>query len=186
MLHGMKIRSLKLDGLKELFPLSFDDERGCFLETYQETRYHEIGLNVRFVQDNVSYSSQFVLRGLHFQESPGQAKLVTCLQGEVWDVALDIRKDSNTFGQWEAVYLNESLHNQLFIPVGFAHGFCVLSEKAVVQYKVSSIYDPSTEKTIQWNDPELKIDWPVQNPILSPRDQNGYNWKTLYENLGCR
>jgi dTDP-4-dehydrorhamnose 3,5-epimerase len=120
------------------------------------------------------------IRGLHYQSHPGQAKLVSCIQGKIWDVAVDIRIDSPTFGQWEAVVLDDQDRHQLFIPVGFAHGFCVLSQEALVQYKVSSIYDAKAERSIRWNDPVIGIDWPVQNPILSERDATSPFFKEVF------
>lgn len=159
---------LRLAGLKLIIPKVFSDERGYFFETYRKDSY--LGLEL-FVQDNLSFSHQNTIRGLHFQSSPGQAKLVSCLEGEIWDVAVDIRPDSPTFMQWEAALLNDQNHHQLYLPVGFAHGFCVLSPRALVHYKVSSPYNPETEKTIRWNDPDLGIAWPVNEPILSPRDR---------------
>ncbi len=165
----MQVKTLRLAGLKLILPQVFSDERGFFFESYQEDRYLQEGIGP-FVQDNVSFSHKNTIRGLHFQSHPGQAKLVSCLQGEIWDVALDIRLGSPTFLQWEAVLLNDQNRHQFYIPVGFAHGFCVLSEVAHVQYKVSTNYNPDTEKTIRWNDPEIAIAWPTQNPILSPRD----------------
>lgn len=166
----MHVTTLRLPGLLLLQPTLFRDLRGFFLENYRETLYREHGIGP-FVQDNLSYSRQHTIRGLHFQSTPGQAKLISCIQGEIWDVAVDIRPDSPTFMEWEAVVLNDRELHQLYIPVGFAHGFCVLSEEARVIYKVSSPYHPDTEQTIRWNDPELAIAWPTQTPILSARDQ---------------
>lgn len=130
-----------------------------------------MGIGVPFVQDNISFSQKGTIRGLHFQVDPGQAKLVSCIQGKIWDVAVDIRPESPTFGMWEALELDGETQEQFFIPIGFAHGFCVLSETALVQYKVSAPYDATTERSIRWSDPILQIPWPVPNPILSPRDQ---------------
>jgi dTDP-4-dehydrorhamnose 3,5-epimerase len=123
------------------------------------------------VQDNISFSQKGVLRGLHYQSSPGQGKLVSVLVGKIWDVAVDIRKGSATFGQWEAVELSSDNHYQFYIPVGFAHGYCVLSETALVQYKVTAEFNPATERTIRWDDPDLTVEWPLQHPVLSDRDQ---------------
>ncbi|MES2274115.1 MAG: dTDP-4-dehydrorhamnose 3,5-epimerase [Chlamydiota bacterium] len=167
----MEIVDLCLGGLKLIAPQVFQDERGFFFESYRQIAYAAVGMEILFVQDNVSFSKQGTIRALHFQSSPGQAKLVSCIQGKIWDVAVDIRKGSPTFGKWEAVELDDQTHRQLFIPLGFAHGFCVLSETARVQYKVSSFYDPKTERSIRWNDPDFQIAWPISNPILSPRDQ---------------
>lgn len=155
-----------LAGLKLIVPRLFSDERGFFFESFKQSHF-----DIPFVQDNTSFSTKGVLRGLHFQSHPGQAKIVSCIQGKIWDVAVDIRPNSPTFGQWEAVELDDENHHQFYIPVGFAHGFCVLSDTALVQYKVSSFYDPATECSIRWNDPDLKIKWPIEKPILSSRDQ---------------
>jgi len=166
----MNLKDLKLAGLKLITPRLFQDERGFFFESYRQDFYGAQGVGP-FVQDNVSFSRQNTIRALHFQSNPGQAKLVTCVQGEIWDVAVDLRKNSPTFMQWEGVVLNDQTHEQLYIPMGFAHGFCVLSLTARIHYKVSSLYNPKTERSIRWNDPDLNIDWPIQNPILSQRDQ---------------
>lgn len=164
----MQIKPLRLAGLKLIVPQVFSDERGYFFETYRMDRY--VGIE-SFVQDNLSFSHQNTIRGLHFQSSPGQAKLISCLDGEIWDVAVDLRPESPTYMEWEAVVLNHKNCCQFYIPVGFAHGFCVLSKGALVHYKVSSPYDPKTEKTIRWNDPDLRVAWPVNEPILSSRDR---------------
>ena len=161
-----------LDGLIIIRSKRVKDERGSFLERYQAVRYADLGINVPFVQDNEVFSIKNVLRGLHYQEKPGQAKLISVSQGSIWDVAVDIRPESSTFGKWHAVELSEENSLQFFIPVGFAHGYCVLSETARVTYKVSSLYDPQEEKTIRWDDPQFTIDWPVRDPILSERDRS--------------
>jgi dTDP-4-dehydrorhamnose 3,5-epimerase len=166
----MEIVSLRLSGLKLLRPRLFGDSRGYFYESFRKPLYEEIGLPP-FVQDNVSCSAQHTVRGLHYQSEPGQAKLISCLRGKIYDVVVDIRPHSPTFGQWEAVELGDASPAQLFIPIGFAHGFCVLSEQALVQYKVSALYDPTTEKSIRWNDPTLNVAWPTKEPLLSSRDQ---------------
>lgn len=162
---------LRLDGLQLIKPRLYRDERGFFFESYKRSAYAAMDLP-DFVQDNVSFSQKNVIRALHFQEEPGQAKLVQVLSGKIFDVAVDLRPGSATFGQWEAVELDDEARHQFFIPAGFAHGFCVLSENALVQYKVSTPYDPKTERSIRWNDPQLNIAWPIQNPILSERDQS--------------
>ncbi len=167
----MQVIELKLQGLKLIIPRLFQDERGFFFESYQQSRYQDHGIDLPFVQDNASFSLYKTVRGLHFQSHPGQAKLVTCVQGKIWDVVVDIRPQSATFMQWEAVELDDQTHKQLYVPIGFAHGFCVLSPTARVHYKVSSPYHPKTECSIRWNDPDFKIDWPIKDPILSPRDQ---------------
>jgi dTDP-4-dehydrorhamnose 3,5-epimerase len=170
-----------LAGLKLIIPRLFTDERGFFFESFKQSDF-----DISFVQDNTSYSKKGVVRGLHFQSHPGQAKLVSCIHGKIWDVAVDIRPDSPTFGQWEAVELDDQNRHQFYIPVGFAHGFCVLSDTALVQYKVSSYYDPATECSIRWNDPDLNIQWPVENPILSLRDQKCPFFKEVMRVVDCR
>lgn len=182
----MEVTDLEFKGLKLVSPRLFQDERGFFFESYSESRYRGAGIDVSFVQDNVSFSRNGTIRGLHFQSSPGQAKLVSCAQGKIWDVAVDLRPDSETFGQWRGVVLDDEKHQQLFIPVGFAHGFCVLSEMARVQYKVSSFYDAKTECSIRWNDPDLNIDWPTKDPLLSPRDQISPFFKELFHAVDHR
>jgi dTDP-4-dehydrorhamnose 3,5-epimerase len=169
----MEIADLRLKGLKLISPTVIHDARGFFKEAYHEPRYSDGGIPIRFVQDNHSFSHKNVLRGMHFQSSPGQDKLVSVMQGKIFDVAVDLRKDSPTFGQWEGVYLDGELHQQLFIPFGFAHGFYVMSpEGAHVSYKVSAPYDSTTEKTFRYNDPTVQIQWPGSNPFVSARDLN--------------
>jgi dTDP-4-dehydrorhamnose 3,5-epimerase len=167
----MEVDWLSIQGLAIVRPKVFQDERGFFFESYRRQRYAEQGIDLEFVQDNVSFSKQNTLRGLHYQESPGQAKLVSVISGHIWDVAVDIRPNSPTFGQWHAVELTGENFTQFFIPVGFAHGFCVLSDFARVQYKVSAPYDSARERTIRWNDPQFNIKWPISQPILSERDR---------------
>jgi dTDP-4-dehydrorhamnose 3,5-epimerase len=162
----------KLDGLIVIEPEVHGDERGFLVETYSAPRWRELGVDVDFVQDNHSRSRRGILRGLHFQSSPGQAKLVRCLRGRVWDVAVDLRRASPTYREWEGHELDDRSHRQLFVPVGFAHGFCVLSEEADVAYKLSSVYDPATEAGIAWDDPDVAIEWPISDPQLSERDRN--------------
>lgn len=166
----MEVIDLKLKGLKLIKPKVFKDERGYFLESFKQPLYEELGIHHDFAQDNHSYSQKGCVRGLHFQSYPGQAKLIRVALGEIFDVAVDIRPDSPTFGQWESIILDGTAHHQLFIPVGFAHGFCVLSDEAHVMYKVSTPYDPKHEKGFRWNDPTINIKWPVENPIVSARD----------------
>ncbi|HMA97029.1 MAG TPA: dTDP-4-dehydrorhamnose 3,5-epimerase [Polyangiaceae bacterium] len=169
----MEVTKLELSGLLRIRPKVFRDDRGWFFEPYNEARYLAAGVTDRFVQDNHSRSSYGTLRGLHYQAVPGQAKLVRVATGRILDVVADIRVGSSTFGRWVAVELDAEKHEQLYIPVGFAHGFCVLSEAAEVLYKVSTLYDGSQERTIAWNDPELGVKWPVEDPVLSERDRNG-------------
>ncbi len=158
-------------------PDLFGDDRGFFLESYSRHRYVEQGIDADFVQDNHSRSIKGTVRGLHYQAQPGQAKLVRVALGEVYDVAVDIRHGSPTFGQWVGVTLSAENKRQLYIPVGFAHGFCVVSDVADFLYKVSSYYDAAQERGIAWDDPDLAIDWPVETPILSPRDQAHPRWR---------
>ena len=154
-------------------PTIFGDERGFFLETFQASRYADLaGINLPFVQDNYSRSSKGVLRGLHFQKTKPQGKLVRVVRGEVYDVAVDIRKSSATFGRWEGVVLSEYNIKQLWVPPGFAHGFVVISDIADFEYKCTDFYDPSDEGSIIWNDPDLNIVWPVHEPILSGKDSS--------------
>lgn len=169
----MEVTKLELSGPLRIRPKVFRDDRGWFFEPYNEARYHAAGVTDRFVQDNHSRSTYGTLRGLHYQAAPGQAKLVRVATGRILDVVADIRIGSSTFGRWVAVELDAEKHEQLYIPVGFAHGFCVLSEVAEVLYKVSTLYDGSQERTIAWNDPELGVQWPVEDPVLSERDRNG-------------
>lgn len=176
----MEVTDLCLKGLKLISPRLFPDERGFFLEIYHAPKYAELGIKVPFVQDNISRSKQGVIRALHYQSDPGQAKLVSCIRGQIWDVAVDIQPDSPTFGKWEAVVLDDEHCHQFFIPVGFAHGFCVLSQEAIVHYKVSSIYHPQMERSIRWNDPDLAIDWPATSPILCERDLKSPFFKEVF------
>jgi dTDP-4-dehydrorhamnose 3,5-epimerase len=175
----VKVTDLELSGLKLIQPTVFADERGFFLETYSEPRYRAAGIEVRFQQDNHSRSAKGTLRGLHYQSQPGQAKLVRAAVGRIWDVAVDIRPESPSFGRWYGVELNDQERQQLFVPVGFAHGFCVLSEFAEVQYKVSAPYDAATECGINYADPDLNITWPVSSPLLSARDKQAESFASF-------
>jgi len=150
---------------------TFPDDRGFFMETYKKSAFKENGIDTKFVQDNFSHSSKGTLRGLHYQKVPmAQAKLVNVISGEIFDVAVDIRKQSPTYGKWVGEILSENNHKLLYIPEGFAHGFCVLSEEADVLYKVNQEYSPEDEKGIIWNDPEINITWPTDKPILQEKD----------------
>jgi dTDP-4-dehydrorhamnose 3,5-epimerase len=175
----MIIATTPLAGVLLIEPEVFGDARGFFQETWNQRRYAEAGLDRNFVQDNLSYSRQGILRGLHFQNPSPQGKLVQVLQGEVYDVAVDIRVGSPTFGQWYGVFLSAENHRQLFVPEGFAHGFCVTSEMALFSYKCTDFYNPSAEFSILWNDPDIGIEWPIENPQLSGKDQNGKALKDL-------
>lgn len=167
----MRVRETRLQGLLLVEPDVHSDERGFFLETYSPN-LAALGISVEFVQDNHSRSVRGTVRGLHYQASPGQAKLVRVARGRIWDVAVDIRKGSPTFGVWEAFVLDDVAHHQLFVPVGFAHGFCVTSPVADVCYKVSSPYDAAQERGLAWNDESLAIPWPTRHPQLSDRDSH--------------
>jgi dTDP-4-dehydrorhamnose 3,5-epimerase len=161
----------KLDGLVLIEPEVFGDDRGFLVETYRDDTWRELGIDVDFVQHNHSRSVRNTLRGLHFQTSPGQAKLVRCSAGTIFDVAVDLRRESPTFGQWEGCELDDRTHRQLLVPIGFGHGFCVLSETADVDYQLSSYFDPATEAGIAWDDPGVGVEWPVTEPLLSERDK---------------
>ncbi|HET7573941.1 MAG TPA: dTDP-4-dehydrorhamnose 3,5-epimerase [Solirubrobacterales bacterium] len=161
----------ELDGVVLLQPAVHGDERGFMVETFSREAWAERGVEVEFVQHNHSRSRRGTLRGIHFQTRPGQAKLVRCPRGEILDVAVDLRRDSPTFGRWEAHVLDDVRHRQLFVPVGFGHGFAVLSEEADVTYLLSSTYDPETEAGIAWDDPDVGVDWRVAEPLLSERDK---------------
>lgn len=153
-------------------PQAANDARGYFVECWRVDKYGALGVTQPFVQDNVSKSARGTLRGLHMQEPFAQGKLVQVLDGEVFDVAVDVRVGSPTFGKWYGHNLSSVNHTQLFIPTGFAHGFCVLSDTAIVSYKCTELYHPETEIGIAWNDPDLGIDWPVDSPTLSPKDRS--------------
>ena len=162
-----------IGGLIAIEPKVFGDERGFTLETFRENRWRELGVNAEFVQENHSRSNQRgTLRGLHFQTHPGQGKLIRCSRGQIFDVAVDLRRGSPTYGQWEGHVLDDQRHRQLWMPVGFAHGFQVLSDTADVAYKVTAYYDPETESEIAWDDPEVGVEWPIGEPLLSDRDKS--------------
>lgn len=176
----MKIIETSIPDLKIIEPKVFGDERGFFLETFQATRYQEvIGNDLIFVQDNHSRSSKNVLRGLHFQKNKPQGKLVRVVRGEVFDVAVDLRKGSSTYGKWEGVILSEQNKKQFWVPPGFAHGFVVLSETADFEYKCTDFYDPNDEGSLIWNDPDIGIEWPCDSPILSDKDAVAARFKEL-------
>ncbi|MBW1892781.1 MAG: dTDP-4-dehydrorhamnose 3,5-epimerase [Deltaproteobacteria bacterium] len=167
----MKVFSTALDGVLIIEPSVFPDNRGFFMETYNRDRYKAEGIETDFVQDNFSYSVQGTLRGLHYQFPHSQAKLVQVLDGAIFDVAVDIRRGSSTFGQWTGAQLSGENKRQFLIPEGFAHGFAVLSKTAMFTYKCSDFYSPECEKGVIWNDPDIGIEWPVTQPILSDRDK---------------
>jgi dTDP-4-dehydrorhamnose 3,5-epimerase len=166
----MQFESTEIPGVIIVEPRVHRDHRGYFLETYHSVKYNEGGLNVTFVQDNQSSSVQYTLRGLHMQSRKPQGKLVRVIEGEIWDVAVDLRPESRTFKRWVGVRLSSEDFRQLYIPEGCAHGFCVLSRRAIVEYKCTALYDPTDEVGVMYNDPELAIRWPVERPIVSERD----------------
>ena len=168
----MNVIACELPGPVIVEPKVFGDTRGFFFELWNRPRFAEHGLALDFVQDNLSFSCRGTLRGLHFQNPSPQGKLVSVLQGEVFDVVVDIRRPSPTFGRWFGVLLSGDNKRQFYVPPGFAHGFAVTSEAALFHYKVTAPYAPKDEVTIRWDDPELGIRWPVQNPVLSGRDSN--------------
>ena len=169
----MTVQEFELPGLLLFTPDVYGDDRGFFLETWNAERYREHGLDVDFVQDNVSYSTHGVLRGLHYQDPHPQGKLVMVLRGEIFDVAVDIHEDSATFAEWQGVTLSGENRQQLYVPPGYAHGFVVTGEEALVHYKCTDFYHPEAEGTIRWDDPAIGVDWPVEEPILSEKDAAG-------------
>jgi dTDP-4-dehydrorhamnose 3,5-epimerase len=166
----VKVTPTPLSGLLVLEPRIFKDDRGYFVETYQQERYREAGITQPFVQDNTSHSIKDTLRGMHFQQPRAQGKLVSCTRGAIWDAVIDVRQGSPTFGKWFGVELSAATARQLWVPTGFAHGFCVLSDTADVTYKCTDYYAPGTERAVLWNDPDVGIAWPVKSPLLSPKD----------------
>jgi len=166
-----KIEKSDLEGVLIIKPAVHIDPRGRFFESFQKQRYKELGITEEFVQDNQSVSQQHTIRGLHYREGPGQSKLVRVIRGEVFDVVVDIRKNSSTFGQWRGYTLSDSNYLQIYIPAGFAHGFCVLSDSAEFLYKVSEYYAAEKEKGILWDDPDIGIEWPTSSPVLSEKDK---------------
>jgi dTDP-4-dehydrorhamnose 3,5-epimerase len=180
---AMKFSKTSLPGVLLVEPDAFKDDRGFFLETYHQQKYTEGEIAKSFVQDNRSHSKRNVLRGLHYQLRKPQAKLVYVITGEIFDVAVDIRRGSQTFGKWEGVYLSSDNNRQVFIPEGFAHGFCVLSETADVLYKCTDFYNPDDEYGILWSDPTIGIEWPVAKPVLSPKDSGYPQLKEITKSL---
>jgi len=169
---SFKFKRLEIPEVILVEAQAFSDERGFFIEGFKESVFSTNGIKTKFVQDNFSHSVKGVLRGLHYQKNPkAQAKLVTATSGEIFDVAVDIRKDSPTYGKWVGQVLSNQNHRLLYVPEGFAHGFCVLSDTADVLYKANSEYSPEHERGIIWNDPELAVKWPVNNPIMIKKDR---------------
>lgn len=166
----MIVHPTDIESVLVIEPQIFEDDRGCFLETYQAQRFKSAGLDHTFVQDNLSISLKNTLRGLHFQVTRPQAKLIQLISGEIYDVAVDLRRGSRTFKRWVGIHLSDRKKQQIFIPEGFAHGFCVLSDHAHVAYKCSDYYYPDDESGILWSDPAIGIDWPLKNPIISDKD----------------
>ena len=179
----MEFRRLDLDGVLLVVPDVHHDERGYFLETYHRDKYAAGGIRETFVQDNQSFSHRGVLRGLHAQLRHPQGKLVRAITGEIFDVAVDIRPGSPTFGKWAGATLSGDNARQLYVPPGFAHGFCVLSETALVQYKCTDVYRQGDEIGVVWNDPEIGIDWPVREPVLNEKDRKASRLSDLVETL---
>jgi dTDP-4-dehydrorhamnose 3,5-epimerase len=167
----MRVVPTELPEVLILEPRVHGDSRGFFYETFQAGRYAGVGISGPFVQDNLSRSVRGTLRGLHFQEPRAQGKLVQVLRGTVWDVAVDVRRGSPRFGRWIALDLSETTPRQLWIPPGFAHGFCVLSDSADFFYKCTELYSPESERSVAWDDPAIGIAWPVEEPLLSPKDR---------------
>lgn len=166
----MKISETEIPGVLIFEPKVFEDDRGFFLETWRKDKYAEAGVKEDFVQDNVSFSMRGTLRGLHFQNPHGQGKLVQVLTGQVFDVAVDIRVGSPSFGKWVGIELSGEDRRQIYIPPGFAHGFCVMSEKALFSYKCTDYYAAECDSGIAWNDPDIGIEWPIADPVLSQKD----------------
>jgi dTDP-4-dehydrorhamnose 3,5-epimerase len=178
----MNVIETSIPSVLILEPRVFSDDRGQFLETWSRQRYHDAGITEDFVQDNVSYSTKDTLRGLHYQNPNAQAKIVQVFDGLIYDVAVDIRLNSPTFGKYVSTILSKDNHRQLYIPPGFAHGFCVLSDYAVFAYKCSDYYDKPSEGSVLWNDPFLAIDWPLSKPLLSDKDSQALPLKDIDQN----
>ena len=172
-----------IEGLVLLEVEAHGDERGFLLESFRDDAWRDLGVDVEFVQENHSRSRRGILRGVHFQTRPGQAKLVRCVRGTIWDVAVDLRRDSPTYRRWEGYELSDANHRQLFVPAGFGHGFCVLSEEADVAYKLSSYYEAETEAGIAWDDPDVGIEWPLADPQVSERDRSAPRLAELADEL---
>lgn len=181
----MQVFPTRLAGLVHFQPKLFGDARGYFLEAYSPDSAQQVGIDARFVMDGESLSARGTMRGLHYRE-PGEAKLVRCVRGAIWDVVVDLRPDSPTFGQWEGFELSEDNHHQLFVPVGFAHGFSVLSESALMLYKKTELYDGAKERSLRWNDPAIGVDWRVPITTISPRDEAAEPWDALSARLRSR
>ena len=179
----MKFKTTPLEGVILVEPTVHSDPRGFFLETYHQKKYAEGGITATFVQDNHSRSGRGTLRGLHAQFRRPQGKLVRAVEGEIFDVAVDVRRGSATFGQWVGKTLTAENKWQLYVPPGFVHGFCVLSESAQVEYKCTDFYDQSDEYSVIWNDPDIAIEWPTDSPLLSARDRDALRLSELEDRL---
>jgi dTDP-4-dehydrorhamnose 3,5-epimerase len=179
----MRVHETALEGVLIVEPRVFRDARGFFVETFHAERYAAAGIRSPFVQDNHSRSVRDTLRGLHWQEEQPQAKLLRVIEGEIFDVVVDVRPDSATFGRWVGVRLSDENFRQIYVPEGFAHGFCVTSDVAQVEYKCSAFYHPAGERGLIWNDPDIGIEWPVTTPLLSDRDRRH---PTLAQTFGGR
>jgi dTDP-4-dehydrorhamnose 3,5-epimerase len=173
----------QLEVLVLIEPAVHGDERGFMVETYRRDAWAQCGIDAEFVQHNHSRSAAGALRGIHFQTDPGQAKLVRCVRGRIFDVAVDLRRDSPTFGRWEGHLLDDEGHRQLYVPVGFGHGFAVLGGAADVAYLLSSTFDPETESGIAWDDPDVGVEWPLSDPLLSERDRSAPRLDEVAESL---
>jgi len=180
----MRFNETSIPGVILIEPDVFRDARGYFLETFNAAKYSKAGIPQTFVQDNQSVSAKNTLRGLHMQVRKPQGKLVRAVEGEIWDVAVDLRADSATFGQWTAAILSGENFHQFYVPPGCAHGFCVLSESAQVQYKVTELYDSSDEAGVAYNDPSINITWPITSPLLSERDRRNPSLADVAERIG--
>ena len=179
----MTFVATEIPGVVLVEPKIHGDERGFFLETYHTERYREAGIAAAFVQDNHSYSRRGILRGLHGQSPHAQGKLVRVIEGEIYDVAVDVRRGSPTYGRWVGFQLSAKNYRQLYVPPGLVHGFCVTSEGAQVEYKCTEFYHPEAEFSVAWNDPELGIDWPVRDPILSGKDRSAPRLRDVQQRL---
>ncbi len=175
----MQVRPAELDGVLVIDPVVHGDGRGFFVETYAKQRYVQAGIKEEFVQDNISLSSRGILRGLHLQHPHGQGKLCSVLEGEVFDVAVDVRVGSPSFGKWTGVHLSSETKRQLYVPPGFAHGFCVLSERALFSYKCTDFYHRECEIGIAWDDLDIGIEWPIEQPRLSDKDAHNLRLKDI-------
>lgn len=183
----MRVRQTDIPGVLLIEPLVHGDERGFFMETYQKQRYWDAGVAYEMVQDNHSRSRKGTLRGLHYQVNRPQGKLLRVVAGEIFDVAVDLRRKSPTFGRWTSARLSEGNRYQFFVPPGMAHGFCVLSDFAELEYKCTDVYFPEYERSLAWDDPTLAIGWPVKDPLLSKRDSRGsaFGSDPYYEDMGA-